>query len=56
MQREGLQREIQAERQILSEIVEKSPVAISVMRAPDFIYELVNPAFQALAPGKQILG
>ena len=56
MQREGLLREIQAERQILSEIVEKSPVAISVVRAPDFIYELVNPAFQALAPGKQILG
>jgi PAS domain S-box-containing protein len=56
MQREGLLREIQAERQILSEIIEKSPVAISVVRAPDFIYELVNPAFQALAPGKQILG
>ena len=56
MQREGLLREIQAERQILSEIIEKSPVAISVLRAPDFIYELVNPAFQALAPGKQILG
>jgi PAS domain S-box-containing protein len=56
MQREGLLLEIQAERQILSEIIEKSPVAISVLRAPDFIYELVNPAFQALAPGKQILG
>jgi PAS domain S-box-containing protein len=56
MQREGFLREIQAERQVLSEIIEKSPVAISVMRAPDFIYELVNPAFQALAPGKRILG
>ncbi len=56
MQREGLLLEIQAERQVLSEIVEKSPIAISVVRAPDFIYELVNPAFQALAPGQQILG
>jgi PAS domain S-box-containing protein len=56
MQREGLLRGIQAERQVLSEIVEKSPIAISVMRAPDFIYELANPAFQAFAPGKQILG
>ena len=55
-QREVLLLKIQAERQILSEIIEKSPVAISVVRAPDFIYELVNPAFQALAPGKQILG
>jgi PAS domain S-box-containing protein len=56
IEREGLHRGIQAERQILSEIIEKSPVAISVVRAPAFIYELVNPAFQALAPGKQILG
>lgn len=56
MQREGLLREIQSERQILGEIIEKSPVAISVMRAPDLIYEMANPAFQALAPGKQILG
>lgn len=56
MQREGLLLEIQADRQILSEIIEKSPVAISVMRAPDFTYELVNPAFQALAPREQILG
>jgi PAS domain S-box-containing protein len=56
MEREGSLREIQAERQILSEIIEKSPAAISVLRAPDLIYELVNPAFQALAPGKQLLG
>jgi len=56
VQREGLLREIQAQRQILSEIFEKSPIAISVLRAPDFIYELVNPALQALAPGKDILG
>jgi PAS domain S-box-containing protein len=56
MQREAILRGIQAERQILGEIIEKSPVAISVIRAPDFVYELVNPAFQALAPGQQILG
>jgi PAS domain S-box-containing protein len=56
IQREGTLREIQAERQILTEIIEKSPVAISVVRAPDFVYEVVNPAFQALAPCRQILG
>jgi len=56
MQREVTLREIQAERQVLSEIFQHSPVAISVMRAPDFIYEQANPAFQALAPGKEILG
>jgi PAS domain S-box-containing protein len=56
MQREALLLKIKAEQQILSEIIEKSPVAISVVRAPEFVYELVNPAFQALAPGQQILG
>jgi PAS domain S-box-containing protein len=48
--------ELERERQIPAEIVEKSPVMISIVRAPDFIYELVNPAFQALAPGKAFLG
>src|ERR1035441_8675206 len=48
--------ELKRERQIPAEIVEKSPVMISIVRAPDFIYELVNPAFQALAPGKEFLG
>src|ERR1035438_8768786 len=48
--------ELERERQIPAEIVEKSPVMISIVRAPDFIYELVNPAFQALAPGKGFLG
>src|ERR1035438_9525444 len=48
--------ELERERQIPAEIVEKSPVMISIVRAPDFIYELVNPAFQALAPGKEFLG
>jgi PAS domain S-box-containing protein len=48
--------ELERERQIPTEIIEKSPVMISIVRAPDFIYELVNPAFQALAPGKEFLG
>jgi hypothetical protein len=48
--------ELERERQIPMEIMEKSPVMISIVRAPDFIYELVNPAFQALAPGKESLG
>ncbi len=55
-QREGLLEAIQAERQVLNEIVEKSPVAIAILRAPGFVYELVNPAFQSLAPSEQILG
>jgi two-component system, cell cycle sensor histidine kinase and response regulator CckA len=48
--------ELEAARQVPHEIIEKSPVMINIMRAPDFTYELVNPAFQRLAPGKQFIG
>ncbi len=48
--------ELEDERQIAKEITERSPVMISIVRAPDFVYEVVNPAFQSLAPGKQFLG
>jgi PAS domain-containing protein len=48
--------ELERERQIPAGIIEKSPLMISIVRAPDFIYELVNPAFQALAPEKEFLG
>lgn len=41
---------------LLDEIVQNSPVAISVVAGPEFVYELANPAFQALAPGKQMIG
>lgn len=44
--------ELERERQIPLENIEKSPVMISIVLAPDFIYELVNPAFRALAPGR----
>ncbi len=48
--------ELERERQVPAEIIRKAPVMISIMRAPDFVYELVNPAFQAFAPGKEFLG
>jgi len=48
--------QLERERQVPAEIVEKAPLMISIVRAPDFIYELVNPAFRALAPGKEFLG
>ena len=48
--------DLEYDRRILSEIIEYSPVMISIVRAPDFTYELVNPAFQATAPGKDFVG
>jgi PAS domain S-box-containing protein len=41
---------------LLSAILEHVPAAIAVVRFPDLVYELVNPAFQRIAPGKPIAG
>jgi len=34
----------------------QAPAPICVLRGPDFIYELVNPAYQQLFPGRPLLG
>jgi PAS domain-containing protein len=47
---------LERERQIQAAIIEKAPVMISIARAPDFIYEVVTPASQALAPVKEFIG
>jgi PAS domain S-box-containing protein len=41
---------------VFHEILENAPVTITIVKAPDFTYELVNPAFQALAPGEEFVG
>jgi PAS domain S-box-containing protein len=41
---------------IFHEILENAPVTITIVSVPDFVYELVNPAFQALAPGEDFVG
>ncbi len=48
--------ELEQERDVLKQIVEKSPLMVSILRAPDFVHEFVNPAFQKLMPGKQLVG
>ena len=40
----------------LAEVFERAPVAICVLRGPDLVYELINPAYQALLPNRPILG
>ncbi len=42
--------------ELLREIVNDVPTMIAVLRAPGFVYELVNPAFEQIAPGREILG
>ena len=47
-----LERELRESREVL----ERMPVMVSILRAPDFVYAYVNPAFGKLAPGKEFLG
>ena len=42
--------------QILESIVQYSPVAIALLRGPDFTFDLVNPAYQALTPTEVVAG
>ena len=48
--------ELRDERDLNAALVQHSPLAISVMRAPDMVYELVNPVFAGLRPDVDMLG
>ncbi len=37
-------------------VVSNTPAGIAVLRGPDMVFELANPACQAIAPGKPLLG
>ena len=40
----------------LESIIENSPACIALLRGPDFTFETVNSAYQALVPGEPMLG
>jgi two-component sensor histidine kinase/PAS domain-containing protein len=41
---------------ILELVIRNSPTAIVLLRGPDFVIEMVNPACEALSPGEHMLG
>ena len=41
---------------MLESVIEHSPVSIALLRGRDFRFEMVNPAYQAFAPGEPMLG
>jgi PAS domain S-box-containing protein len=51
-----LAREQEMRRQTLESIIQNSPACIALLRGPDFVFETVNPAYQALLPGEPISG
>ena len=48
--------ELEARRPMLESVIEHSPVSIALLRGRDFRFEMVNPAYQAFAPGEPMLG
>lgn len=55
-ERERLLAEVQTQRALLEAIVENAPAGIAVFRGRDLVYEVANPAYRAIAPGKTYLG
>ncbi len=55
-ERKQAERAAQASRQILQTVVNHMPAAVSLLRGSDLRIQLVNPAYQAIAPGKEMTG
>ncbi len=45
-----------AHRQLLETVVNHIPAAVNLIRGTDLRLQLINPAYQAIAPGKEMLG
>ncbi len=48
--------QVEQERQRLSQLVLQAPAAICLLKGPELVYELVNPGYQRLFAGRQLLG
>jgi len=55
-ERNRLQSEFERQHQLLQTIIDHAPAGIAVVRAPDFVFELVNPGYAAFAPEKPMIG
>ncbi|GGG52010.1 hypothetical protein GCM10011378_30350 [Hymenobacter glacieicola] len=50
------QQKAEHQRQRLERLFQQAPAAICMLNGPDLVYELVNPAYQQLFPGRSLLG
>ena len=48
--------EREGQRQQLHNLFMQAPAAVCILDGPDLVYELVNPGYQALFPGRVLLG
>ena len=50
------QQEAERQRQVLHTLFMSAPAAICIYAGPELVYELVNPSYQQLFPGRTLLG
>jgi PAS domain S-box-containing protein len=55
-ERKRAEEQFQAYRRLLETVVNHIPVAVNLIRGKDLRVQLVNAAYQAIAPGKEIVG
>jgi len=53
---QSAQAEAERRRQRLEQLFMQAPAGICIHRGPDLVYELVNPRYQQLLPGRVLLG
>jgi serine phosphatase RsbU (regulator of sigma subunit)/PAS domain-containing protein len=53
---ETILRELREERDLVTALVDRSPLAVAVARAPELVVELANDVAKALRPGVQMVG
>jgi PAS domain S-box-containing protein len=54
--RERMEKALAESEEKLQQVFAQAPVAIVVLRGPEFVVEMANPFYQALLPGKQLVG
>ncbi|GGK56123.1 PAS domain S-box protein [Rufibacter glacialis] len=47
---------VENQRQMLHDIFMQAPALIAIQRGPEHVYEMVNPNYQKLAPGRNFIG
>jgi PAS domain S-box-containing protein len=55
-ERERMEKALAGSEEKLQQVFAQAPVAIVVLRGPQFVVEMANPSYLALLPGKQLVG
>ena len=55
-ERRRIERALSESEQKLQQVFRQAPVAIVVFRGRDFVVELANPTYQAMLPGRELVG